>query len=137
LCQNNTTHGKLQKQPKKPLGTPQTMTKPSIYLTALFGLLVRSHGVAAFGLQNSQPSSNADVSRRNFLQSAGAAAASSAVLFPQSSQAIDVGGKIRYGDESIMSPKEHGTSAKPVQSELLYGVSNKLADKVRAIALSP
>jgi peptide methionine sulfoxide reductase MsrB len=35
-----------------------------------------------------------------------------------------------YGDESIMSPKSHGTSDAPVQSELLYGVSNKLADRI-------
>jgi peptide methionine sulfoxide reductase MsrB len=41
-----------------------------------------------------------------------------------------VGGKIKYGDESIMSPKEHGTSSKPVQDDLLYGVSNKLADRI-------
>ena len=35
-----------------------------------------------------------------------------------------------YGDEAIMSPKSHGTSDAPVQSELLYGVSNKLADRI-------
>ena len=29
-----------------------------------------------------------------------------------------------------MAPKAHGTSASPVQSDLLYGVSNKLADKI-------
>jgi len=34
------------------------------------------------------------------------------------------------GDESIMSPKEHGTSATPVQSNLLYNVDNELADRI-------
>lgn len=34
------------------------------------------------------------------------------------------------GDESIMSPKEHGTSSKPVQSKLKYGVSVQLADRI-------
>jgi peptide methionine sulfoxide reductase MsrB len=29
-----------------------------------------------------------------------------------------------------MSPKEHGTSSVPVQENLQYGVSNKLADKI-------
>ena len=96
--------------------------KSTLHLTVLLGLLAGSGVVVAF----SQP----DVSRKNFLQSIGAAAASAA-LFPQSSQAaVEIGGKIRFGDESIMSPKEHGTSAKPVQSDLLYGVSNKLADKI-------
>lgn len=41
-----------------------------------------------------------------------------------------VGGKLRLGDESIMSPKAHGTSETPVQDSLRYGVSNKLADKI-------
>jgi len=53
-------------------------------------------------------------------------------LSPTKTLAIDanVGGKIHYGDEDIMSPKEHGTSANPVQSDLLYGTNNKLADKI-------
>ena len=41
-----------------------------------------------------------------------------------------VGGKLRLGDESIMSPKAHGTSDVPVQESLRYGVSNKLADRI-------
>ncbi len=41
-----------------------------------------------------------------------------------------IGGKIRMGDESIMSPKAHGTSETPVQESLRYGVSNKLADRI-------
>ena len=73
------------------------------------------------------------VSRRAILQS-GLAAAGSLAFFggPSPSWASDVtvGGKIQYGDESIMSPKAHGTSEQPVQSDLLYGVSNKLADKI-------
>ena len=96
--------------------------KATLFLTVLAGLLICSPRAVAF--------SPADVSRKNFLQSIGGAAAA-ATLFPQSSKAaVEVGGKIRFGDEGIMSPKEHGTSAKPVQSDLLYGVSNKLADKI-------
>uniref|UniRef100_A0A7S2MU60 Peptide-methionine (R)-S-oxide reductase n=1 Tax=Helicotheca tamesis TaxID=374047 RepID=A0A7S2MU60_9STRA len=40
------------------------------------------------------------------------------------------GGKIKYGDESIMSPKEHGTTSFAVQENLRYNVSRKLADKI-------
>ena len=43
---------------------------------------------------------------------------------------VKVGGSVQFGDESIMSPKAHGTSAAPVQQDLMYGVSNKLADKI-------
>lgn len=39
-------------------------------------------------------------------------------------------GLLVYGDDSIMSPKEHGTTAAAVQQDLRYGVSNKLADKI-------
>jgi peptide methionine sulfoxide reductase MsrB len=34
------------------------------------------------------------------------------------------------GDESIMSPKEHGTSHKPVQSDLRWKCSAKIADQI-------
>ncbi|MCB9640385.1 MAG: hypothetical protein H6727_15925, partial [Myxococcales bacterium] len=34
------------------------------------------------------------------------------------------------GDESIMSPKAHGTSEIPVQLDLRYGCNTKLADKI-------
>lgn len=40
------------------------------------------------------------------------------------------GGKPIMGDESIMVQKEHGTSSSPVQKDLLYGVSNNLADRI-------
>lgn len=67
--------------------------------------------------------------RRTFLQTA--ASVSAALAFPNLvSAAVDVGGTIRFGDESIMAQKAHGTSAEPVQSDLRYGVSNKLADKI-------
>jgi hypothetical protein len=39
-------------------------------------------------------------------------------------------GPLVYGDDSIMSPKEHGTTAQEVQENLRYGVSRKLADKI-------
>ena len=71
-------------------------------------------------------------SRRDFLMSAGAFGVLSSALAGRASPAgaVDVGGKIVYGDESIMAPKAHGTSEAPVQSDLLYGVSNKLADRI-------
>ena len=75
-------------------------------------------------------------SRRNFLSTSTAAATSlvagGAALLgaPSPSEAITTGGKVKYGDESIMIPKAHGTSDKPVQSDLLYGVDTKLADQI-------
>lgn len=67
--------------------------------------------------------------RRAFLQTA----ALTGVAWLSSGQpaaALQVGGKMRLGDESLMAQKEHGTSSQPVQSDLLYGVSNKLADRI-------
>lgn len=79
------------------------------------------HSIAAWS------NSNADVSRRGFLQTSSAAVviASTAPV-----NAVSVGGKIQYGEESIMVQKGHGTSATPVQSDLLYGVDNQLADRI-------
>lgn len=70
--------------------------------------------------------------RRMFLQTTAMTVASTLLSSPSPVMATtqQVGGKIQYGDESIMSPKAHGTSASPVQDDLLYGVSNKLADKI-------
>ena len=67
-------------------------------------------------------------SRKEFLQASGIAL--TALLVPRKSNAVNVGGKIKYGDEDIMSPKEHGTSAKPVQPDLRFEVNNRLADKI-------
>lgn len=39
-------------------------------------------------------------------------------------------GPLIYGTDDIMSQKEHGTTSKPVQDNLRYGVSRKLADKI-------
>ncbi|KAL3943071.1 MAG: hypothetical protein SGBAC_002848 [Bacillariaceae sp.] len=68
-------------------------------------------------------------SRRDFVASLATAAVGFA-LSPNPASAVEVGGKMKLGDESIMSQKGHGTSANPVQSDLLYGVSEKLADKI-------
>lgn len=69
--------------------------------------------------------------RRAFLKTTAAAAVVALSSSPATAASSSVvGGKIQYGDEGIMSPKAHGTSAEPVQSNLLYGVSNKLADKI-------
>jgi len=40
------------------------------------------------------------------------------------------GGKIQFGGEDIMSLKEHGTTSLPVQENLRYDVSRKLADRI-------
>ena len=68
--------------------------------------------------------------RRAFLQTAAATVVGAVLSSPNPAAALEVGGKMQLGDESLMASKEHGTSSKPVQSELLYGVSNKLADKI-------
>lgn len=68
-------------------------------------------------------------SRRAFVASLSTAAVGFA-LSPNPASAVEVGGKMKLGDESIMSQKGHGTSVNPVQSDLLYGVSEKLADKI-------
>lgn len=78
---------------------------------------------------------DARMCRKQFLASAAAIGVGTILIgTPSISQAADnvnVGGKIRFGEENIMCPKEHGTSAKPVQSDLMYDVNNKLADRVR------
>jgi peptide methionine sulfoxide reductase MsrB len=79
---------------------------------------------------------NSPSSRRAFfavattsaLLTTGAGASSAA--FSAASSATTVGGKIVYGEESIMAPKAHGTSEWPVQEKLRYGVSNSLADRI-------
>jgi len=55
-----------------------------------------------------------------------------AASLPQPSLATPTisGGKITFGDESLMSPKSHGTTSTPVQENLRYGVSQKVADRI-------
>lgn len=66
-------------------------------------------------------------SRRDFLHM-GATGVVAAVAGPRTTNAV--GRTIVYGNESIMAPKAHGTSETPVQQDLLYGVSNQLADRI-------
>jgi peptide methionine sulfoxide reductase MsrB len=80
-----------------------------------------------------------EASRRSFLESS---ALATAIAFSVSiapsvvsaaglaTDEIVVGGPIAFGDEAIMAPKAHGTSELPVQGDLIYGVSNKLADRI-------
>ncbi len=104
------------------------------FLYSIVALMLLQQG-NAFSTQK-QPSGKptaAQASRKDFLQLTSAAAFASlvgATIAPQASIAVDVGGKIRYGGEELMSQKGHGTSTQPVQSELLYGANNKLADKI-------
>jgi hypothetical protein len=96
--------------------------------------VVNGFGLSQSGQRQSSSSAEIVTSRRNFfIQTASSSVATTgvAVLFPQKGGAFEVGGNIVFGDESsIMSQKEHGTTSQPVQSDLLYGVSNKLADKI-------
>jgi len=108
----------------------------------LFGVILREGNAfifqqnnAAGKLKTTATTTSSSTSRREFFTQvvSNVSFASLAFVFsPTETLAIDanVGGKIQFGDEGIMSPKEHGTSANPVQSDLLYGTNNKLADKI-------
>mmetsp|Transcript_17247 Transcript_17247/g.35593 ORF Transcript_17247/g.35593 Transcript_17247/m.35593 type:complete len:223 (-) Transcript_17247:200-868(-) len=103
------------------------------FLYSIVAILLLHQG-NAFSAKK-QPTGKVPVasSRKDFLQLTSAAAFASLVgstVAPQVSVAVDIGGKIRYAGEDVMSQKGHGTSAQPVQSELLYGANNKLADKI-------
>lgn len=52
------------------------------------------------------------------------------LLQVQAADNINIGGQIKYSDESLMSQKGHGTTDIPVQENLKYGVPRKLADKI-------
>lgn len=85
------------------------------------------HSVAAWTLQQ-----NLETTRKLFLQGACRVlfAGNAAILAPTQAAAVSTGGPVRYGSEDIMSPKANGTSMTPVQKDLMYGVSNKLADRI-------
>lgn len=60
----------------------------------------------------------------------GTPATSEAITSTNSSNAQGGGPIVRFGEEDIMSPKAHGTTEMPVQEQLKFGVSTKLADKI-------
>ena len=110
------------------------------FLLALVGtsLAFTSSSSTVFS-QNSQLhlSSSPEESRRSFLTNVATAAVLPSLVLSNPSSASAFGGikadekgPLVYGDDSIMSQKEHGTTASPVQPDLRYGVSNKLADKI-------
>ena len=75
--------------------------------------------------------------RRSFLTNVVATTVLPALVLSSPSSASAFGGfksdekgLLVYGDDSLMSQKEHGTTASAVQADLRYGVSNKLADKI-------
>ena len=106
-----------------------------VFAVATRALAFQRNGVAPLPVRASRQSpalfaaATEENSRRDFLN-AGALGLLSSVLVGRVSPANAVGGKIVYGDETIMAPKAHGTSAGPVQSELLFQVPNKLADRI-------
>lgn len=69
-------------------------------------------------------------SRRAFITNF--ATAGVLILNPKiaSARGYDMNGGLIFGADEIMSQKDHGTSSKPVQSDLRYGVDRKLADKI-------
>jgi len=96
---------------------------------------------------SSSTSSSPDFNnRRNMIQTTAIAAltsvssiafsSASLLVSPRSALASDignditVGGKIQLGEETLMAPKDHGTTSIPVQDNLKYGVSQKLSDKI-------
>ena len=80
---------------------------------------------------NMQPSNRRTFIKTSILSSTLAITQSSVPAYADAdADGIQVGGKIHYGDEKIMSPKDHGTTMTPVQETLRYDVSRKTADKI-------
>eukprot|EP00573_Skeletonema_grethae_P003896 CAMPEP_0201700476 /NCGR_PEP_ID=MMETSP0578-20130828/28624_1 /ASSEMBLY_ACC=CAM_ASM_000663 /TAXON_ID=267565 /ORGANISM="Skeletonema grethea, Strain CCMP 1804" /LENGTH=243 /DNA_ID=CAMNT_0048187537 /DNA_START=76 /DNA_END=807 /DNA_ORIENTATION=+ len=84
-----------------------------------------------------QLSTSDEGSRRSFLTNVVTAAVLPSLVLSNPSSASAFGGfkafesgPLVYGDDAIMDQKGHGTTASPVQTDLRYGVSNKLADKI-------
>lgn len=99
--------------------------------------------VSGFSSTNQNNIAPPTTDRRSFIQTVATITTSSSMLLTQGVSSVSaaqenasggtgpvVGGKLRLGDEDIMTPKAHGTSEVPVQDSLRYGVSNKLADKI-------
>lgn len=61
------------------------------------------------------------------------AAAAALFRMDASANAVEskVGGEIVYGEEALMSQKQHGTTAAPVQKNLRWGVDRDTADRCR------
>jgi len=110
------------------------MSKTFLLLVTVTALQSASQAFSTIG--NNQSSEG----RRAFLQNVGSTAASVMVSTTLTrtqpawaatdTSNVQVGGKPQLGDESIMAPKAHGTSEKPVQESLKFRVDNKLADRI-------
>ncbi|KAL7562821.1 hypothetical protein ACA910_002443 [Epithemia clementina (nom. ined.)] len=115
-----------------------------IIFAGFVGLILQQLSVFSWSLSHvpavrrSSTSSNliaetaSTVDRRTLFKRAVALGTANGVMlsWPSRSAAYEVGGKPVFGDESIMSQKGHGTSVKPVQDKLLYGVDVPLADRI-------
>ena len=107
------------------------MTILKSLFTVSLAALFCGEGSEAFSVsQNANCKKDDNPSRRHFLGAAAASVVAISGLPTEARSAVDYGGTIRFGGEEIMSQKDHGTSSQPVQRDLLYGVSNKLADKI-------
>ncbi|KAL7530671.1 hypothetical protein ACHAXR_006817 [Thalassiosira sp. AJA248-18] len=87
-------------------------------------------------IDNGSSDSNIVQKRRAFLANFAAASLLPLIPFAKPASvsargfAINDKGPLVYGADDIMSPKEHGTTSQPVQENLRYSVSRKLADKI-------
>lgn len=94
--------------------------------SCFFGYLSWTGGIPGASVHALTPSVPSN--RRQFLVTT---VASSMAAFPNLAVAgSNAQSSIRYGDESIMQPKAHGTSENAVQDNLLYGADVKLADRI-------
>eukprot|EP00956_Cyclotella_meneghiniana_P028734 scaffold67766_cov52-Cyclotella_meneghiniana.AAC.15 len=111
-------------------GVPPTVTVPinqspssSLTYSSLFSFLSSEQS------NNNINNDESITKRRAFL----ATLFASASILPASSfakQPMNENSPLIYGDDSIMSPKQHGTTNSEVQDNLRYGVSRKLADRI-------
>ncbi|EJK72751.1 hypothetical protein THAOC_05683, partial [Thalassiosira oceanica] len=94
-------------------------------------------GVVALFTAASDGDDAETIQRRSFLAKLAASLVGAPLALgrPQSADASFFGnnmveGVMKRGDESIMSPKAHGTTDAAVQERLRFGVDRKLADKI-------
>jgi peptide methionine sulfoxide reductase MsrB len=112
-----------------------TESRAFMFYCESYDTFLQPDGVV-LGMLGYSRSFNSAVSRRAFFASAATSAllttvsSASATTSSPAAASVVVGGKIVYGDEPIMAPKAHGTSERPVQEQLRYGVSNQLADRI-------
>lgn len=104
-------------------------------LSALHHSYGYNHPIQGSSSKKITPSTTTFVNRRNMIQKTLLASTFSFLLAssPEKSIAASTslpGGKVVYGDETIMNQKSHGSSNAPVQESLKFGVSQSKADQI-------